>query len=521
WEALPALPTPRSSHDAIALGDALYVVGGWAMDGAPDDAPFHEAMLRFADGRWETLPGPTPRRALALAATDGHLVAVGGMAPDGSVVSTVEVFDPEAGTWAPGPDLPSPPEAGPGAGFGVAAVGVGDAVYASGRDGALVRWRVGEESWTRVGALRFPRFFHRLVARGEQLLALGGIGGMHTHGRTRLVEAIGTDGERPGRVLLTLPWAGEAKNRQGMFLLGDHLYLFGGNDSLGQHDFDAEHFVAEGVRLHIPSMNVEARAAYPVRRQTMTTVPIDEDTVWLLGGFGHEAGGESGESGAPSEEGETVARTHPEIYAYDAEADAWSLRARLPVARSQAGAVRHGGTLFAIGGLDYDPRRPEEARFDHLTEVVALEEGAEAFAPIDAPLPGPRRAFGGAALGDRYVMVGGMREGFQLVEDCAAFDLEQRAFEDFPCPARPRLNPQLLTVGERLVLLGGTIRLDDGELGEDRSIEVFEDGAWRTLEAELPFTPKHARAFAHRGGVLVVSTHVEEDVIRLAFLDLE
>ena len=35
-----------------------------------------------------------------------------------------------------------------------------------------------------------------------------------------------------------------------------------------------------------------------------------------------------------------------------------------------------------------------------------------------------QHAFGGAALGDRYVMVGGMREGFQLVEDCAAFDLE-------------------------------------------------------------------------------------------------
>ena len=36
WQALPPLPEPRSSHDAVILGDTLYVGGGWKLAG--DDA---------------------------------------------------------------------------------------------------------------------------------------------------------------------------------------------------------------------------------------------------------------------------------------------------------------------------------------------------------------------------------------------------------------------------------------------------------------------------------------------------
>ncbi|MEZ0267435.1 MAG: hypothetical protein ACAI43_22115, partial [Phycisphaerae bacterium] len=33
WEELPAMPTPRSSHDVAVIGDTLYVLGGWDMRG--------------------------------------------------------------------------------------------------------------------------------------------------------------------------------------------------------------------------------------------------------------------------------------------------------------------------------------------------------------------------------------------------------------------------------------------------------------------------------------------------------
>jgi len=41
-----------------------------------------------------------------------------------------------------------------------------------------------------------------------------------------------------------------------------------------------------------------------------------------------------------------------------------------------------------------------------------------------------------------------------------------------------------------------------------------------SLNRELPFSPRHARAFAYRGGVLVVSTHNDRAALQLAFIDV-
>jgi hypothetical protein len=38
WENLTPLPAPRSSHDAVVLGDKLYVAGGWSLAGGTNKA---------------------------------------------------------------------------------------------------------------------------------------------------------------------------------------------------------------------------------------------------------------------------------------------------------------------------------------------------------------------------------------------------------------------------------------------------------------------------------------------------
>ncbi|MCU0672335.1 MAG: hypothetical protein MUE69_06025 [Myxococcota bacterium] len=558
WESLPPLPDARSSHDAIAIGDALYVVGGWKIDGAPTDGTYARTVLRFRNGAWESIDAPFQRRALGLAATSRHLVAVGGLA--GRAVSqAVDVYDTTTNEWSSGPALP-----GENTGFGVSVVAVGDVILASGSDGVLHRWRVGEPAWTPIGRFAFPRFFHRLAALPDGTIAsVGGIGGMHTNGRTRIVETLRADGTAPAVVSFELPWEGVAKNRQGMFVLGDYLYLFGGNDSLGQHDFAAENFENEGWRVHLPSLSVERRADYPVRRQTMSTLVMGENVVYSFAGFGHESPSGSAGSAADGarEEGESVAHTHPEIFAYDAENDTWSLRATLPVPRSQLAVAQHEGTVFVMGGLDYDPRRAQDDQFRHLTEILALAPDAAEPRTLTVEMAGGRRAFGHAAHAGRWYVVGGMREEFQLVDGCTQFDFSAgsagsaanaagsagsaanaagsagsaanaagsagsaanaaEAFAELPCPAAPRLNPQLVNVDGRLVLVGGTARLSNGELGEDRSIEIFDPTTrtWSRGVAELPFTPKHSQAFAWNGRLLVVSTHDETNVLRLALLD--
>lgn len=45
WEELPAMPEPRSSHDAAVLDGILYVVGGWSLRGKDSETKWHDTAL--------------------------------------------------------------------------------------------------------------------------------------------------------------------------------------------------------------------------------------------------------------------------------------------------------------------------------------------------------------------------------------------------------------------------------------------------------------------------------------------
>jgi hypothetical protein len=413
------------------------------------------------------------------------------------------MYDLESQTWTLGPALP-----GENNGFGASAVGVEDRIYVSGGNGELWRLRVGDSAWERAGSLAFPRFFHRLVSPApERIVALGGIGGMHTYGRTRIVETIATEsGPTESLSLWTTPAPGPARNRQGIILRDDHLLLFGGNNSLGQHDFEPENFLNDAHVLHIPSLRIGDVPDYPAQRQTMQTLNLEQAGI-SVGGFGHDG---------------NVARTHTQAYEYDFAAGAWSERPGLPVPRSQFGLVHQGEQIWVFGGLDYDPTRPREDQFRHLVEVLrAPADGSEAFSETSVTLPGPRRAFGGALFEDRYYIVGGMREGFQFVDTCTAFEFASEQWSSISCPSMVRLNPQLVTVGERLVLVGGTVMVD-GELSQAQHLEIYDPStdSWTTMETELPFAARHMRAFAYRGKLLIYSVHNEEGNLNLGLITL-
>ena len=503
WQSLPAMPDARSSHDAVVVGDTIFVVGGWKLTG-DRDGTFYDTMWTYSESDgWKTLPSPIKRRALAVAATDSHLIAIGGLGPDRKMSSEVNLYNLQSGEWTQAPALPGEMN-----GFGVAATAVGNTFYANGKDGILWSLEAGASKWKKQQELTFPRFFHRLLSpTPNTLLAVGGIGGMHTHGRTRHVETIEL-GETDGESLVewSLPSPGPAKNRQGVFLQHDQLILFGGNNSMGQHDFEAENFVDSAHSIHIPSLEVSEVAPYPTKRQTMQTVMV-KDTGVSVGGFGHDG---------------SVARTHSEAFSFDAENNAWAPRPGMPVPRSQFGLVHHEDALWVFGGLDYDPTREQDDQFRHLTSVLkAPADGSGPFAETKVELPGPRRAFGGAYHDGHYYLVGGMQGGFQLVKDCKTFDFGKRAWSNMACPQSVRLNPQFVPVGEQLVLVGGSAKVGE-KLAEDASIEVYtpKTNTWRALRVELPFPAKHMRAFAYRGKLLIYSAHNADGLIHLGLVNL-
>lgn len=197
WTELPPLPEPRSSHDAAVVGDTIYVVGGWTLAGDADNV-WHEtawAMDLSQDTLgWKPLPSvPFKRRALALAAHEDKLYAIGGMQDEGGPTAKTAIYDPAQGAWSEGPSLAAVPELKkPDAeesdanlgrehmpdginGFGASAFATNGRLYVSTIKGSLQRLTEDGESWEIIARTPTARFFHRLLpVDAEHLLVVGG-----------------------------------------------------------------------------------------------------------------------------------------------------------------------------------------------------------------------------------------------------------------------------------------------------------------------------------------------------------
>ena len=175
WEEFAPLPAPRSSHDAVILGDKLYVAGGWQLTGGTNRPawPANALVLDLANPRagWKEFPQPFQRRALALAALGSRVFCIGGMDSDNQPTLAVDIYDTATGMWSKGPELP----AGKFKGFSCSAIAQDGRIYANAFQGDLLRLAADARSWEVVGRLEHPRMAHRLVPAGAtQLIALGG-----------------------------------------------------------------------------------------------------------------------------------------------------------------------------------------------------------------------------------------------------------------------------------------------------------------------------------------------------------
>ena len=507
WTPFTDLPAPRSSFDAAVLDGRVYAIGGWNVDGDQDHATFTDAMVVFdpTTRAWSTEACPVSRRALAVVATTHAIVAIGGLDAALHASRAVDVFDPAAHAWSSGPEFP-------GEGFGMAAAAIGDAVYASGSDGAIYRWTIGETSWTRFASLAQPRFFHRLVPLFDSLYVLGGIGSMTMDGRAALIEAVSLSSPTAHGIGWTeISFPGHARNRFGMFATDDSLYVFGGNDSPEQHDFAPTNFVAEAFRLHVPSLRWYAVSPLPEARQSLESVVVG-DALLALGGFGHDG---------------NAARTFADGFVFRDDEHIEIVHDVLPTGRTQFGIAVHGDAVWIFAGLIFDESLPEEQQFTHLDDVLRCPIVAAQASPIGpcetiaAHLPGTRRAFASAAIGSHMYIVGGMREGFASVEDCLDFDFEARSFAAMTCPAHPRVSATMLAHDGHLYLAGGSARTSEG-LSEDRTIERFDPAShtWSTVIDALPFSTHQGRWAFVGNRLVMLSTQETAGHATLAIVDV-
>ena len=181
WESLPSLPEPRSSHDAVVIGDKLYVAGGWRLGG--EDPEWHRTAWVTDLSRekivWESLSEPPfLRRAVSLGHRNGKLYVIGGMRQKGGPTTRVDVYDPASGQWSQAPSLIDPKadaDRGKGMeGFGSSAFTVEGRLLVSTYNGNIQVLDERNDAWHISAKLVDDRFFHRMLPFKGRLLLVGG-----------------------------------------------------------------------------------------------------------------------------------------------------------------------------------------------------------------------------------------------------------------------------------------------------------------------------------------------------------
>jgi uncharacterized GH25 family protein len=207
WSDLPDMPAGRSSHDAVVVGDTIYVVGGWKMRGTGTKPEWHDTALILDLAakalKWESIKQPFRRRALTAAAHEGKVYVIAGMTDENELELGVDIYDPAKGNWTAGKAVPGVI----GNGFTPASAVAGGRLYVSTADGKV--WRLTEkgDAWDEVGTMQRPRFVHRMVAAGDNLLLA--VGGASRAGNVDLTEAIVPTGSTTKPAAVVTPPAGQ------------------------------------------------------------------------------------------------------------------------------------------------------------------------------------------------------------------------------------------------------------------------------------------------------------------------
>jgi YHS domain-containing protein/N-acetylneuraminic acid mutarotase len=193
WSQGIPMPTGRSSHDVVAVGSKLVVVGGWEMNGAEKTVWAENALVFDTDARvpkWIEVKQPFKRRALTAAVLGNKVYVMGGLTEVGDSVRKVVIYDTVSGEWSDGPDFPGTDKAG----FSPAATVVGGKLVLNTIDKSVYVLNEKGTAWEKVGTSAEARYVHRLVPGGKDTaIAIAGAG---PNGPQDSVEAMKLDGSK-------------------------------------------------------------------------------------------------------------------------------------------------------------------------------------------------------------------------------------------------------------------------------------------------------------------------------------
>jgi len=273
------------------------------------------APVPGGESAWRRLAqAPSERTEVAAAAVGDRIYVLGGYGPDGVTLTTVEVFDTGAGTWARGPDLPVAVN------HAMAATLDGVLYLAGGNDGngpSPQAARLDGDGWRRLAPLPQGRSAGGLVALDGRLYLVGGVveGGLAAD--TQVYDPA-ADRWTPAPGLPT------PREHLGAAGSGGRVYVVGGRTGgIGGNLDVAEAFdPAAGRWSSLPPM--------PTARGGLAATATASGQVVAVGG--------------------EAAATFEEVEAFDPGSGRWRSLAPLPTPRHGLGVVAVGDVVYVLAG---------------------------------------------------------------------------------------------------------------------------------------------------------------------------
>ena len=170
WSRAAPLPAPRGGHAAVVLGGLIHVLGG---GNSVETLAIHSVYDPATD-RWSNLaPLRRAKGSPAAVVLRGRIYAIGGRSGT-SDFGDVEIYDPKANRWSRGPSIPPRGTAGA-AVYGTSIYVVGGESQSAGRVlRDALRLRSGSGRWERIAPMPTARAYARAVTFRNAVWVVGG-----------------------------------------------------------------------------------------------------------------------------------------------------------------------------------------------------------------------------------------------------------------------------------------------------------------------------------------------------------
>lgn len=182
WVTASTLPTPRFSSVVEVLGDQVHLVGGWSFDRSNNVSLASQTVYNLTS---HTTDGGahagmnTARNHAFSGVIGGKLYVTGGRSPghegdDGQNVAATEVYDPDADTWSPLADLPTPRSGGASAVVDGKLYVLGGQLPGNTLYKTVERFDPSTGQWQKLGDMPVFAAGQRAVAVGGDIYMIGG-----------------------------------------------------------------------------------------------------------------------------------------------------------------------------------------------------------------------------------------------------------------------------------------------------------------------------------------------------------